>query len=103
MEVTSSFTPASRVLKGAEEPGRNQAGHDAILSHPLLLTDSLPVEAHRDPGIGMTEQFLRRLDVDPVLPQHRGQLVPKRVETHSLHDAQLLQRWPDLARQNRVR
>jgi hypothetical protein len=64
-------------------PSRKQTSDNSVLSDPFFRTDCLLVDAHGDPGIGMAGQLLRRLDVDPMLSEHRRQSVPEGVETLS--------------------
>jgi len=73
MEVTSSFTWSPSVLKGAELSLRSADPEDHVLGYPLFFADSLHINVLGDAAIGMTEQLLRRLDVDSFLAQHRRQ------------------------------
>jgi len=58
-----------RVLKGAEVLSAQKRVDGQLLCAPPFFCDSLLVDVHRDPAVGMPKQYLGCLDLHPVLPK----------------------------------
>ena len=81
----------------------NQSPESQVLRCALFFADSLLIDLHCDPAIGMTKEFLCCLDIHTLLPKGRSKPVTEGVETDLLRNPDPLQRRSNVALQNRVR
>jgi hypothetical protein len=76
------------VLKGSILPHFficcQQEVHHPVLGFPLLRRNTLLINLHCDSAVGVTQKFLRRFEIQSVLPEHGGQTVPEAMPTDSL-------------------
>ncbi len=73
-----------------------------FLGPPLFLRNSLLIEVHGSPAIGMPEQLLGCFDVDSFLPKHGSEAMAERTPTDPLRDSDPFQCRPDVVPENHV-
>ena len=98
--MTSTVLPTPGVLKHgiAQETTNGNS-----ICRALFRRNGLLVQLHGRPRVRVSEEFLRRLQVDAFLTEHRAEAVAKRMPPDALVNSQLLQRWTNVQPKRHIR